>query len=101
MAGDIRALPQAPQGALTCPFLDDANGACRIYAHRPAACRMYGFYVAREGNLWCDMIQARHADGMGEGLILGNHGAVARRLEAACGETQSLVTWFEQSGYPT
>jgi uncharacterized protein len=101
VARHIRALDPASSAPVTCPFLDDANGACRIYAHRPAACRTYGFYVSRQGNLWCDMIQARDADGMSAGLILGNHDAVARQLEEDGGEIKSLVTWFEQSGYPT
>lgn len=96
VASKIRALAQAPQPHVMCPFLDDTSGACRIYAHRPAACRMYGFYVSHEGNWWCDIIEARHADGMGEGLILGNHRAMMRQCEAQFGEVKSIVAWFEQ-----
>ena len=98
---NIKALEAVSSTPMTCPFLDDAKGVCRIYAHRPVACRTYGFYVSRQGNLWCDIIQAREDDGLSEGVILGNHDAVARRLEETGGERKSLVTWFEQSGYLT
>lgn len=41
---------------ITCPMLDEQEGACRVYAHRPAACRTYGFYVERAVGLHCEMI---------------------------------------------
>lgn len=41
---------------ITCPMLDEQEGACRVYAHRPAACRTYGFYVERGIGLHCEMI---------------------------------------------
>jgi len=27
---------------VACPVLDEATGSCRLYEHRPAACRLYG-----------------------------------------------------------
>lgn len=51
---------------VVCPMLDREAGACRVYAHRPSACRTYGFYVERGIGLHCDMITeavaARPAD---------------------------------------
>lgn len=41
---------------VVCPMLDREVGACRVYAHRPGACRTYGFYVERGIGLHCDMI---------------------------------------------
>ena len=36
---------------IVCPLLDVADGACRVYLQRPAACRMYGFYMSRDAKL--------------------------------------------------
>src|SRR5512143_2703327 len=41
---DIAALAEQPSRPLVCPLLDRSAGACRVYAHRPVACRTYGFY---------------------------------------------------------
>ncbi len=41
---------------ITCPMLDEAEGACRVYAHRPGACRTYGFYVERDLGLHCELV---------------------------------------------
>jgi Fe-S-cluster containining protein len=64
---DVGALPEPVFDALTehfaqqpCPALGPA-GACRIYAHRPATCRMLGLALAtREGEVLenCCPIQA-------------------------------------------
>ncbi len=93
----MRALSNAVSGPVACPLLDERTGSCRVYAYRPATCRMYGFYVSREGNQWCDDIQTLHDAGMGNGVVLGNHQATQRELRDRCGETQSIVTWFERT----
>jgi Fe-S-cluster containining protein len=41
---------------VVCPMLDETEGACRVYAQRPGACRTYGFYVERGIGLHCGMI---------------------------------------------
>ena len=33
-----------------CPFLDE-NGKCKIYAHRPLACKLYPFLLVKHGNV--------------------------------------------------
>lgn len=33
-----------------CPFLDE-RGRCRIYAHRPIACRLYPFLLVKHGSV--------------------------------------------------
>jgi len=43
---------------VTCPMLDEREGACLVYAHRPGACRTYGFYVERELGLHCELVTA-------------------------------------------
>jgi Fe-S-cluster containining protein len=90
----IQALEHWQGEEVTCPFLDDTHGACLIYAHRPAACRMYGFYVSRTEHWWCADIQALYEAGFCDGVILGNQGAIARALHHQGGEVQSLVAWF-------
>ncbi len=96
IAQRLRALSNAATGPVPCPFLDEREGACRVYAHRPATCRMYGFYVSRDGNQWCDDIQTRHEAGMGDSVILGNYQALQRELNDRFGEVKAIVTWFEQ-----
>jgi Fe-S-cluster containining protein len=82
-------------GPVACPFLDATHGTCLVYDHRPAACRMYGFYVSRTDHWWCADIQALYEAGIGDGVILGNYGAIERSLHQQCGEIKSLLEWFE------
>lgn len=78
---------------VTCPMLDPASGACPVYAHRPVACRTYGFYVQRDKGLYCAEIEARVAEGQLAEVIWGNHEAIEQQL-ARLGETRSLTAWF-------
>lgn len=95
VARRIRALAHWQGGEVTCPFLDDTHGTCLVYAYRPVACRMYGFYVSRTDHWWCADIQALYEAGVCDGLVLGNHGAIERAVHQQCGAVQSLVEWFE------
>lgn len=88
-----RAEPQ--DGFFTCPLLNKEKGECLVYVYRPAACRMFGFYVTRSGNRWCGMIQKRYEDGFAEGIMLGNQQSVDRMLMENFGETKSIAVWFE------
>jgi len=89
---NIAALPNSRP--VVCPLLDQATGACRVYAHRPVACRTYGFYVQRELGLYCKDIEARVADGDWADVVWGNHDAIDRSL-GELGETRELTEWFE------
>lgn len=94
---EIRARVAALEGTgrpYTCPFLDRASGGCRVYAHRPLACRTYGFYVSRDLGAWCHFIQAlleRHGEG---DIIWGNHDAMESTLERLSGPPLSVLQWF-------
>lgn len=92
---DIAALAGQSARPLVCPMLDRASGACRIYEHRPVACRTYGFYVQRDKGLYCKDIEARVAGGDWAGAIWGNHDAVDRRL-GVLGDTRELTEWFKR-----
>jgi len=89
---NIAAMPQSPR-PLACPLLDQSSGACRVYAHRPVACRTYGFYVQREAGLYCKDIEARVSAGGLADVVWGNHDAIDRQL-AGWGETRGLDEWF-------
>ena len=89
----IATLGPTPQPPVTCPLLDPASGACPIYAHRPVACRTYGFYVQRDKGLHCARIAAQVEHGELADVIWGNHLAVEDDL-ARLGEVRSLADWF-------
>lgn len=78
---------------IVCPLLDQEAGACRVYAHRPVACRSYGFYQQRDLGLYCKDIEARVAAGDWADVVWGNHDAIDRRL-LDLGETRELDEWF-------
>lgn len=79
---------------IVCPLLDPSVGACLVYAHRPVACRTYGFYVQRQLGLYCHDIEARVADGRLADVVWGNQEAIDRQL-AIFGESRSLSEWFQ------
>lgn len=90
----LQAAAQRSERPHICPFLERTSGACRVYDHRPAACRAYGFYRARSGGRFCDLVQSMIDRDGEEGLIWGNHDALEQRLERAHGETIPLTTWL-------
>lgn len=95
----IAALPKS-QRPLVCPLLERTTGACRVYAHRPVACRTYGFYVQRELGVYCKDIEARVNAGDFADVVWGNHDAIDQRL-ADLGETRELTEWFKDwTGLP-
>jgi Fe-S-cluster containining protein len=115
MAHGLQALPDDIQAAISqkiidlanrepddtdfviCPFLNEREGACLIYAQRPAACRMYGFYVSRQSNMWCQQIEELYEAGVLEGVTLGNYSAMQRQLGQVFGNMQSIVIWYQQA----
>lgn len=92
---------QAGQGAKpqVCPLLD-THGACPVYAHRPVACRSYGFYVQRNLGLYCGDIESRVAAGGFADVVWGNHDAIDRQL-ADLGASRPLSAWFALAGGDT
>lgn len=89
----VSALAQAPrEQPSVCPLLDRHTGACLVYADRPAACRTYGFYAARDGGRWCHRIETIATTD--PTLVWGNHAAVDRDLETLSGAPIDLTAWF-------
>jgi Fe-S-cluster containining protein len=97
VAARIQALAHWQGGPLTCPLLDTTHGTCLVYAQRPAACRMYGFYVSRTQHWWCADIQTLYEAGACDGLILGNHDAIIRMLQQQGDQVKSLLAWFNST----
>lgn len=97
--GEIRqrmsALASRPTSPVVCPLLDQAIGACPVYAQRPVACRTYGFYVQHGIGLYCRDIESSAARGDLAEVVWGNHDAIDRSL-VDLGETRALNEWFEQ-----
>ncbi len=90
---DISALAEQPSRPIGCPLLDRSAGACLVYAHRPVACRTYGFYVRRDLGLYCKEIESRVGGGAWAGVVWGNQDAIDRRLLGP-GDTLDLTEWF-------
>lgn len=89
-------------GHVVCPMLDRQAGACRVYAHRPGACRTYGFYVERGVGLHCDMITeavaARPPEA--EPIVWGNQegvDAALARLPEGAAAPLPLTAWVLSS----
>lgn len=93
IARDMAALAARPSRPVVCPLLDQVTGACPVYAHRPVACRSYGFYVQRDKGLYCTDIESLVADGALADVVWGNHDAIDQAL-AGLGESRSLNEWF-------
>ena len=81
---------------VVCPLLDEASGACPVYAQRPVACRTYGFYVQRGIGLYCQEIKAGADRGELAEVVWGNQDAIERTL-AESGETRALDKRFARA----
>ncbi|MBM3797044.1 MAG: YkgJ family cysteine cluster protein [Acidobacteria bacterium] len=81
-----------------CPFLDPAAGACQIYAHRPPACRTYGYYADSRGvGLYCSEIRRREEAGKLAAVVRGNHDAMEAKIDAI-GPRVSFADWAQSRG---
>ncbi|GET44401.1 YkgJ family cysteine cluster protein [Microseira wollei] len=70
---------------VVCPYLDQVEGSCRIYEARPIACRTYGFFVARDGEQYCEMIETEVASRDERHIIWGNAEAIRDEIERISG----------------
>ena len=88
---------------VTCPMLDEQSGACRVYAHRPSACRTYGFYVERGIGLHCDMITEAVASRPEDEarVVWGNQASVDHALALLDAAVAApLTAWVASSSSP-
>jgi Fe-S-cluster containining protein len=96
----IRSLGGAQGGGhVVCPMLDPVEGACLVYAHRPAACRTYGFYVERDEALACDLVMSAvdaHEDGAD--VVWGNQESVDASVASVSAPALPLSEWAGREG---
>lgn len=82
---------------IVCPMLDEHEGVCLVYAHRPAVCRTYGYYVERGDGLHCGLVTDAvnsHQEGDGAPITWGNQTSVEHALVRLSGEARSLIEWL-------
>lgn len=87
----LREIGERMYGLPVCPLLEE-SGECRVYEHRPMACRTYGFYRERDKGLYCGEIAAKVERGECEDVVWGN----AASVDAALGEGIPLDEWWRQ-----
>lgn len=91
----LRDVEDGARAPYVCPFLDRESGACYIYAHRPVACRTYGFYVERGVGSYCGIIRQRVESGEYADVVWGSHEAVELRL-ARMGPKTAMREWVQR-----
>ena len=96
---DMAALANQQSRPVICPLLDQSTNGCQVYAHRPVACRTYGFYVQRDLGLYCHDIESRVLCGALTNVVWGNHDAIDREL-THLGEIRPLTEWFGRWNTP-
>ena len=91
----LAALRDHRGGHVVCPLLDQAEGACLVYAHRPGACRTYGYYVERGDVLGCSrVLEAARESGEEDAIVWGNEDGVRYALATLSGEPLPLTEWL-------
>lgn len=91
----VAALTNRIERLVVCPMLDKSLGACRVYAHRPIACRTYGYYVQHDKGLYCQDILEQVNSGALDEVVWGNQNSIDRQLKAL-GESKALTEWFAE-----
>lgn len=81
---------------IVCPYLDENEGACRIYDVRPIACRTYGFFVARDGNDYCQIIEDEvfSRTDVANDIVWGNADSIRSETERVGGELIPFETHY-------
>lgn len=83
-------IQQSSSSSVVCPYLDEQEGACRIYESRPIACRTYGFFVARDHDQYCEQIETEVDRRREETIVWGNADAIRYELERMSGSPISF-----------
>lgn len=90
---EVATLVEQASRPIVCPLLDQSTGTCRVYFHRPIACRTYGFFVQRDKGLYCKDIEAQVENGVLNDVVWGNHDAIDQQLKCM-GEARELTLWL-------
>jgi Fe-S-cluster containining protein len=95
LAALLGQIARGASGPVVCPYLDESEGACRIYGARPLACRTYGFYASREGAETCVIIDRELSERGAPGAVWGNAEALAEDVERALGPAIPFAEWHD------
>ncbi len=79
-------------GPVVCPYLNELEGACRIYDARPLACHTYGFFVVRDHDQYCQLIEAEVTQRGETAIVWGNGEAIRTEIS----QLSSAPIPFEQ-----
>lgn len=93
----VQIVENTVSSQVVCPYLDENEGACRIYDARPIACRTYGFFVAHNGNDYCQIIEndlSSHVDTSTD-IIWGNAESICSEIQGVCGELISFDLHYQ------
>ncbi|MGG6295555.1 YkgJ family cysteine cluster protein [Leptolyngbya sp. AN02str] len=86
------------QGSVICPYLDQEAGACLIYEARPIACRTYGFYVGRDRDLYCTIVETEVENRGDRTIMWGNADSMDHQLAQAAGKPIPFEVHYEEMG---
>ena len=81
----LQIAEEAVGSHVVCPYLNESEGACHIYEARPVACRTYGFFVARDHDQYCQLIETEVASRPDQAIVWGNAAGVRREIEQISG----------------
>jgi uncharacterized protein len=79
--------------SVVCPYLNEQEGACRIYDARPIACRTYGFFVARDHDQYCQQIETIINQRGENAIVWGNAESVRHDIERISGAPIAFEQW--------
>lgn len=79
---------------IVCPYLDKQSGSCLIYDARPIACRTYGFFVERNSDLYCKLIETE-VKARGNDIVWGNAEVINEELMRLGGQTITFEVHYQ------
>lgn len=82
---------------IVCPYLDENSGSCLIYDARPIICRIYGYFVARDGDFYCKFIETEVSSRGDSNVVWGNAEAIYNTLNQISGEPIPFEVHYSQA----
>lgn len=98
-----KKLEQLRRGAtrpITCPFLDEERGMCRVYEARPLGCRTYGFYVEGRDGKHCQRVTDALTEHDASDVVWGNEAALFARAARELGPARTILEWLDRPASP-
>ena len=89
-----QGVEQTLSTAVVYPYLDEQEGACRIYDARPIACRTYGFFVARDHDQYCGQIETAVNERGDAAIVWGHAEAIRHDVARLSGQPITFATHY-------